>query len=158
MSAKSAPQFTMRGFSSAFKARASASCYQRRIISTVNLRSSESIKSAQLSHNQIPFAMSLRCVCDSDESNLGPPGDAAVICAATPLLKDFVGVSDGPKVGTLHFGFAHKVPTRLESTSRTDLGNSSRIPTYRAALSILVRIRQLHWGRGQVGETQNASD
>lgn len=59
-------------------------------------------------------------------SYLAPSGDAAVMCAATPMLtvpSDFCSV--GPDVARLQPGFEHLNETRLASLSLIGLEKSS---------------------------------
>lgn len=66
-----------------------------------------SIILAQISQSQIPLSIDFRSSLDMFSSYLGPPGDAALIYAATPIDKLLLGSLRGPIVCFLQFGFEH---------------------------------------------------
>src|SRR5208283_4347530 len=82
---------------------------------------------AQDWHSQTPFSIPFRSSDVSDESYLGPPGEAAVMCAATPTFRALACSECGPLVRFRQSGFEQRFPTRLASVSATGLGKSSRI-------------------------------
>ena len=55
----------------------------------------------------MPLLIELLSVCDCDISYRGPLGDAAHICAATPVLVELAAAVDGPIVNLGHEGFEH---------------------------------------------------
>src|SRR5258708_33237780 len=74
----------------------------------------------------MPFSIDCRASLVNDWSGLGPPTDAAAICAATPTLIDFSGSTLGPLVGCRQFGFEQRIPTRCARTSFVFRVKSSR--------------------------------
>ncbi len=106
----------------------SASCFQRSSVSSVYLASSLPTSFAQDWQSQMPLPIARRCSGLSEGSYRGPPGDAAVTCAATPTFRALSSSVCGPLVRFLHAGFEQWLPTRLASISTTGLGKSSRIP------------------------------
>src|SRR5690348_7867355 len=93
-------------------ASASASAFHLLRTSTENLMTSLSISFAQFWHNQIPFDAALRSSGERSGSKRGPPGDAAVMWAATPKLTAFAGSLCGPLVGARHSGLEQTCPAR----------------------------------------------
>jgi len=77
--------------------------------------------------SQIPFSSAVRFSGVKLSSYLGPPGDAAVICAATPIFNAPALSSWGPAVGARQSGREHRCPTRAASTRFVDSEKSSRI-------------------------------
>jgi len=75
----------------------------------------------------MPFEGALRSSGDRPGSYRGPPGDAAVICAATPTFTAFVGSSCGPLVSARQPGFEHRFPTREAKSLLTASEKSSPI-------------------------------
>ncbi len=114
---------------------ASASSFHCRKRARSCLLSSLSTSLAHVWQSQIPFSKSHLALGASRESYRGPPGDAAVMCAATPILTALSGRSCGPLVGFRQSGFEHLTPARLASNSLTDfvksslrLGTTHRLP------------------------------
>ena len=105
----------------------SAARFQPSRTARLNRMGSLSISLAHLWQTQIPFEESDRCSGERSFSYLGPPGDAAEICAATPILTAPDGSACGPLVAWRHSGFEHTKPTRLASNSFVDEEKSSRI-------------------------------
>src|SRR5262249_34882128 len=95
--------------------------------STVNLCGSLSTSLAQFWQSHIPLEGPLRSSRRSSASYLGPPGEAAVMWAATPRLTAFVGSSWGPLVSARHSGFEQRLPTRDASALFTGSEKSSDI-------------------------------
>jgi hypothetical protein len=91
--------------------------------------SSLSTSFAQDWQSQMPLPIPRLCPGVNDGSYLGPLGEAAVMCAATPTFRALSSSVCGPLVRFLHLGFEQRLPTRLASTSATAFGNSSRIPS-----------------------------
>jgi hypothetical protein len=63
-------------------------------------------------------------------ANRLPPGAAAEICAATPMLMDASGFVLGPLVGLLHFGLEHKKFTLSAKSLFVFRGKSSLLRTF----------------------------
>ena len=63
-------------------------------------------------HSQMPFSAEERCCGVNVESYRGPPGAAAVMCAATPLFTALSGCSAGPEATAPQSGLLHRCPTR----------------------------------------------
>ena len=75
---------------------------------------------------QMPLAMLRRASRLMVASYRGPPTDAAVMWAATPLFEKRSSLGAGPTVAARHRGFEHLKPTRRASASCTGLVKSSR--------------------------------
>src|ERR1044072_7279184 len=84
------------------RASLSAACFHRLSSPSVNLASSLSTRLPQLWQSQIALSACLRSSGVSAGSYLGPPGDAAVIWASTPMLIAFVESAFGPVVWARH--------------------------------------------------------
>src|ERR1044072_2295228 len=109
------------------RASLSAACFHRLSSPSVNLASSFSTRLPQLWQSQIALSACLRSPGVSAGAYLGPPGDAAVIWAATPMLIAFVESAFGPVVCQRHDGFEQRLLTRAAITLFTSLLKSSRM-------------------------------
>ncbi len=78
------------------------------------------------SQSQMAFRIDDRSDDDISSSNLGPPGAAAVMCAATPMFTLFVNSLCGPDVALRQLGFEHRIATLLATLVLTAWENSSR--------------------------------
>jgi len=95
-----------------------------------------SIREAQFAQSQIAFSVDERSTVLSDPSYLGPPADAAVMCAATPIVSARVpefGV--GSAVTSRHDGFEQRNAARRASASTSCRGKLSRMRNERSAQS-----------------------
>jgi hypothetical protein len=82
---------------------------------------------AHVWHNQIPFAGDARSAGVKTLSNRGPPGEAAVTWAATPMFTDPLPEESGPLVSRRQSGFEQECPARAAKRRTTELVKSSRI-------------------------------
>src|SRR5687768_8874126 len=82
---------------------------------------------AQFWHSQIPLAMLRLSSLLRSGSYRGPPSEAAVMWAATPLFVKRPSLGAGPIVAVPQLGFEHLKPTRRPSASATGLVKSSRV-------------------------------
>jgi hypothetical protein len=89
-------------------------------ISFANAGESLSTNLAQVSHSHMPFDALQRSFSLRLESNRGPPGEAAVMWAATPTLIDFDGSLRGPDVSASHSGLEQRSPTLWARVRFTD--------------------------------------
>ena len=89
--------------------------------------------------HQIPFSMLRRSSDVRLASYLGPPGDAAVTCAATPTFTVLVGLVDGPEVSCRQPGFEQRIPTLFAKSSLVSTVKSSCLFT------VLVVLLSLAW-------------
>ena len=78
-------------------------------------------------HNQMPLVAEARSSGVRCASNLGPPADAAVMCAATPRFTAPLGVSAGPAVWRRHVGLEQRCPARCAKRFFAGEENSVRI-------------------------------
>jgi hypothetical protein len=69
----------------------------------------------------MPFSSDVRSAFESCAENLGPFGDAAVICAAIPMLVILSPFVAGPVVWTRQSGLEHRLATRCRRVSWTAL-------------------------------------
>jgi len=76
-------------------------------------------------HNHMPLLTEVLSSGVIFESYLGPPAEAAQICAATPTFVATLGSSFAPEVGFLQSGLLHFTPTRLAKTCFVFCVNSS---------------------------------
>src|SRR5258708_29488464 len=90
----------------------SASAFDFFRTSTENRASSLSMCLAQFWHSQIPFDGALRSSGKRPGSYRGPPGDLAVMWAATPTFTALSGSSWRPLVGARHSGFEQGLAAR----------------------------------------------
>lgn len=84
---------------------------------------------AQYWQSQTPLVTSVRSSGDRFGLYLGPPGEAAEMCAATPKLIAFSSFVWGPLVAMRQSGFEQRCPARLAKDSLTAFENSSRTKT-----------------------------
>jgi hypothetical protein len=93
-------------------------------LGSVHCTSSSSINFAWIWQSQIPFVISERAVEVIDASYLGPPGAAAVMCAATPtLIIELADFALGPTVTVRQI--AHRKADRFASATLVALLKSS---------------------------------
>jgi hypothetical protein len=88
-----------------------------------------SINLAHFWQSQIPLVTSVRSSGERFGLCLGPPREAAEMCAATPTLIAFLSFVCGPLVATRQSGFEQRCPARFAKDSLTALENSSRTQT-----------------------------
>src|ERR1035441_9854333 len=111
----------------AVNAASSESRRHRRRRSGVYWSGSLSMSLAQFWHSQSALSIALRSSMLIRGSYRGPPGAAAQIWAATPMLTALRGSVCGPLVGRRQLGFEHWRPTLFATTSFVSLENSSRV-------------------------------
>lgn len=80
--------------------------------------------------SQMPFSRFERSSGERAESKRGPPGDAAVMCAATPVFTALFGSECGPEGAARQSGFEQILPTRFARTALSAVVKSSRSTRY----------------------------
>jgi hypothetical protein len=111
--------------SSAAFARSSARSFSFCKTAVGNLAVSLSTSFAQLWHNQIPLVGLRRASAVSETSYRTPPGDAAEMWEATPMLTEAIPSSRGPTVARRHR--EQWYPARFARVSTIGWRKSSRI-------------------------------
>lgn len=92
-------------------ASASALLFQVNRSGSENAIGSVSMRCAQFWHSQIPFRAFLLCSGVKFGLYRGPFADAAVMCAATPILETLEASHRGPLVKALHSGLEQSMAT-----------------------------------------------
>ena len=118
-----------RGVSKSDLARSSAAAFQASNMSFVKRGSSLSTSFPQDWQHQIALPIPDRCAGLRSGSKRGPPGAAAVICAATPKLMASCSVEAGPLVSRRQSGFEQRFPALLARDRTTEALKSSRCRT-----------------------------
>src|SRR6266404_5599902 len=95
---------------SSARARPSAISFHDRSTASVYRSGSLSIRLPHVWHAHIAFFSEHRSSAESAGLYRGPPGDAAVMCAATPTFITLLDWVCGPDVGARQSGLLHRCP------------------------------------------------